>query len=198
MCIVRPLTLFRAVRPPPGGFRWWLAAPWKLVTQEVAMRLIDRRVLASFVCLALGSVFFVGSVFAQSDPAVGTWNLNAAKSRYSPGPAPKTNVITIVAVDNGLKVTGQGTDAEGKPTSINYTVTYDGKDKPVTGSPDYDTTSGKRINASTTEQTRKMEGKMMQTQKREVSADGKTMTITTRGKDKAGRTINNVAIFDKQ
>jgi hypothetical protein len=174
------------------------AALERLVKQEVTMRFIDRRVLASVVCLALGSMFFVGSVFAQSDPAVGTWKLNPAKSRYSPGPVPKSNVITIVAVENGLKVSGQGMDAAGKPTSINYTVTYDGKEKPVTGSPDYDSTSGKRINASTTEQTRKREGKMVQTQKREVSADGKTMTITTRGKDKDGKTINNVAVFDKQ
>jgi hypothetical protein len=162
------------------------------------MRHIDRRVLASVVCLALGSVLFGGSAFAQSDPAVGTWTLNAAKSRYSPGPAPKTNVITIVAVDNGLKITGQGTDAEGKPTSINYTVTYDGKDKPVTGSPDYDATSGKRIDANTTELTRKKEGKTVQTATRKISADGKTMTVTSRGKTASGKPLNNVAVYGKK
>jgi hypothetical protein len=162
------------------------------------MRLIDRRVLASVVCLVLSSLLFAGSALAQSDPAVGTWKLNASKSRYRPGPMPKANLITIVAVENGLKVSGQGTDAAGKPTSINYTVTYDGKDKPVTGSPDYDSTAGKRINASTTEQTRMKEGKMVQTQRREVSADGKTMTITTKGKDAHGTTFLNVAVFDKQ
>ena len=162
------------------------------------MRLIDRRVLASVVSLALGSVLFVASAFAQGDPAVGTWKLNPVKSRYRPGPVPKANLLTIVAVENGLKVSGQGTGADGKPTSINYTVTYDGKDKPVTGSPDYDSTSGKRINANTTEQTRKKEGKMVQTQRREVSADGKTMTITTKGKDVHGTTILNVAVFEKQ
>jgi len=162
------------------------------------MKLIDRRVLASVAGLALGSALFVGPVFAQSDPAAGTWKLNAAKSRYSPGPAPKTNVITIAAVDNGLKVTGQGTDAEGKPTSINYTVTFDGKDKPVTGSPDYDATSGKRIDANTTELTRKKEGKTVQTATRKISADGKTMTVTSRGKTPSGKPLNNVAVFEKQ
>ena len=162
------------------------------------MRRIDRRVLASVVCLALGSVFLVGSVFAQSDPAVGTWKLNVAKSRYSPGPAPKSNLVTIVAVENGLKITGQGTDADGKPTSLSYTVTYDGKDKPVTGSPDYDATSGKRIDASTTELTRKKEGKMVQTATRKISADGKTMTVTSRGKTTSGKPLNNVAVFEKQ
>jgi hypothetical protein len=162
------------------------------------MRRIDRRVLASVVCLALGSVFLVGSVFAQSDPAVGTWKLNVAKSRYSPGPPPKTNLVTIVAVENGLKITGQGTDADGKPTSLSYTVTYDGKDKPVTGSPDYDATSGKRVDASTTELTRKKEGKTVQTATRKISADGKTMTVTSRGKTPSGKPLNNVAVFEKQ
>jgi hypothetical protein len=160
------------------------------------MRLTARRVLASLAMAGL--VLLATPALAQEDPAAGTWKLNPAKSRYSPGPVPKSNVITIAAVENGLKVSGQGTDGAGKPTTLNYTVTYDGKEKPVTGSPDYDSTSGKRINASTTEQTRKLEGKMVQTQKREVSADGKTMTITTRGKDKDGRTINNVAIYEKQ
>jgi hypothetical protein len=162
------------------------------------MRLMARRILASVVSLALGSLLFAGSALAQSDPAVGTWKLNPEKSRYTPGPVPKSNVITITAVENGLKVSGQGIDGAGKPTSLSYTVTYDGKEKPVTGSPDYDSTAGKRISANVTEQTRKREGREVQTQKREVSADGKTMTITTRGKDKAGRTINNVAVFEKQ
>jgi hypothetical protein len=160
------------------------------------MTLNARRLLASFASFVL--LAGATPAVAQSDPAVGTWKLNPAKSRYSPGPVPKSNVLTITAVENGLKVSGQGTDGAGKPTSVNYTVTYDGSEKPVTGSPDYDSTSGKRINASTTEQTRKLEGKIVQTQKREVSADGKTMTITTRGKDKAGRTINNIAVFEKQ
>ena len=159
------------------------------------MRVTRGRLLASVVCLVVSAA---APLLAQTDPAIGTWKLNAAKSRYTPGPVPKSNTITIVAVAGGIKVSGQGTDAAGKPTSVNYTLTFDGKDHAVTGSPDYDSTSGKRINANTTEQSRKKEGKTVQTAKREVSADGKTMTITTRGKDASGRTINNIAIFEKQ
>ena len=47
---------------------------------------------------------------AQGDPAVGTWKLNVAKSRYSPGPAPKSNVITIAAAGDTLKISSQGVD----------------------------------------------------------------------------------------
>ena len=161
------------------------------------MRVAVGRVLASVVCL-VASFAVTAPLVAQTDPAVGSWKLNPAKSRYSPGPVPKSNVITVAAVDNGIKVSAKGIGGDDKPTSTNYTVTYDGKEKPVTGSPDFDSTSGKRINANTTEQTRKREGKVVQTQKREISADGKTMTITTHGTDKAGHTINNIAVYEKQ
>ena len=159
------------------------------------MRVARGRIIASVVCLVVSAAV---PLLAQTDPAVGTWKLNPAKSRYSPGPVPKSNLITIVAIDNGIKVSGKGTDGAGKPTSIDYTLTFDGKEKPVTGSPDYDSTTGKRINANTTEQTRKKGGNMVQTAKREISADGKTMTITTRGKDASGRAVNNIGIFEKQ
>jgi hypothetical protein len=162
------------------------------------MRLIDRRVLASVAGLALGSVIFAGPAFAQSDPAVGTWKLNGAKSRYSPGPAPKSNVITIAVAGDTLKISSQGIDASDKPTTTNYTATFDGKDNKITGNPAYDTVSHKRIDANTTEQTRKKEGKTVQTAIRKISADGKTMTVTSRGTTDGGKALNNVAVYEKQ
>jgi len=162
------------------------------------MRLIDRRILASVVCLAVGSVCFAGSAFAQSDPAAGTWKLNPAKSRYSPGPAPKSNVITIVVAGDTLKISSQGIDGSGKPTATNYTATFDGKDNKMTGNPAYDTVSHKRIDANTTEQTRKKEGKTVQTAIRKISADGKTMTVTSRGQTESGKPLNNVVVYEKQ
>ena len=152
-------------------------------------------VLLGGLSLVIGST---RAVSAQSDPAVGTWKLNVAKSKYVPGPAPKSNMITITAAASGLHVVAKGEDAKGSPTSIDYTATFDGKDAPVKGAPAYDTTAMKRVDANTTEQTRKKEGKTVQTVTRKISADGKTMTVTTRGKDEAGRTLNTVAVYDRQ
>ena len=159
------------------------------------MRLPTGRIVVSAVAVLLVSASFAS---AQSDPAIGSWKINLAKSKYNPGPAPKSNAITIAAVPNGMKVTAKGEDAAGKPTGIDYTATFDGKDMPVKGAPAYDTVSLKRIDANTTEQTRKKEGKSVQTARRVISADGKTMTVTTRGKDESGRTLNTVAVYDKQ
>jgi type IV secretory pathway protease TraF len=160
------------------------------------MRLPQGRIVVSFV--AVMALALAGIALAQSDPAVGTWKLNTAKSKYDPGPMPKSNTITITAVPNGVHVVARGEDAKGQPTGIDYTATFDGKDAPVKGAPGYDTTSLKRVDANTTEQIRKKDGKMVQTVTRKVSADGKTMTVTTRGKDENGRALNTVAVYDKQ
>src|SRR5262245_55271468 len=150
------------------------------------------RLLAA-VGVVIGSV----AVLAQADPAVGTWKLNPAKSKYDPGPVPKSQTIVIVASGSDLKISSTGIDGEGKPTSVGYTTSGD-KDVPVTGSLAYDQTAMKRIDKNTTEQTRKKSGKVVQTARRAISADGKTMTVTTTGTDEKGRKINNVGVFEKQ
>jgi hypothetical protein len=160
------------------------------------MRLPQDRIVASVVAVMV--LAFAGIALAQTDPAVGTWKLNTAKSKYDPGPVPKSNTITITAVANGIHVAAKGENAAGQPTGIDYTTTYDGKDSPVKGAAAYDTVSTKRVDANTSETIRKKDGKQVQTATRKISADGKTMTVTTRGKDESGRTLNTVAVYDKQ
>ena len=138
------------------------------------------------------------AAFAQSDPAIGTWRLNAAKSKYNPGPPPKSQTLTITVAGNGITVMSRGTDGAGKPLATDYTVAFDGKDVPVKGSPSYDMTSAKRVDANTTELTRRKGGKVVQTSRRVVSADGKTMTITTSGVNENGDRISNIGVFEKQ
>ncbi len=150
--------------------------------------------------LFLGAmVVFSQSGSAQADPSVGTWQLNVAKSKYDPGPAPKSNTITIEAAGQGVKVSTKGVDAAGNPTSTQYTTAYDGKDSPViTGSQDYDAVNFKRIDARTIEGTRMKAGKVVQTYSRVVSQDGKVMTITTKGTNAKGQKVNNVVVYEKQ
>jgi hypothetical protein len=164
------------------------------------MRSLRKSVIASVVLVG-GLSLVIGSsraVFAQSDPAIGTWKLNVAKSKYNPGAPPRSQTITITAAGNGITVMSRGTDSAGKPLATDYTVAFDGKDVPVKGSPSYDMTSAKRVDANTTELTRRKGGKVVQTARRMVSADGKTMTITTTGVNESGDRINNVGVFEKQ
>ena len=135
---------------------------------------------------------------AQSDPFVGTWVLNVAKSTYTPGPPPKNQTSIYEAAGQGVKVTTKGTGADGQPTSTQFTANYDGKDSPVTGNPDWDATALKRIDTYTVEFTRKRAGKVVQTGSNVVSKDGKTRTVTTKGVDAKGRQINNIAVYEKK
>jgi len=151
---------------------------------------------------ALGVVLVVAdivSVSAQaSDPRVGTWKLNVAKSTYSPGPPPQSGTLKVEASTQGEKVTADGINAAGTPTMTRYTANFDGKDHPLAGVPNADTVSLKRIDARTSERTDKKDGKVVQTLTRVVSQDGKTMTVTTKGTNAQGQTVNNVAVWEKQ
>jgi hypothetical protein len=148
---------------------------------------------------ALGVIVVAALLAAQgSDPRVGTWNLNVAKSKYNPGPAPKSQVLTIEAAGAGEKVTSEMVSASGEKTSTSYTATFDGKPHPLTGSPTADSVTLKRIDSHTTERVDSKGGKTVTTYHRVVSKDGKTMTVTTKGTDAKGQPTNNVVVFEKK
>jgi hypothetical protein len=124
--------------------------------------------------------------------------LNVAKSKYSPGPAPQALTVKVEPSGQGEKVTAEFVNADGTRTTTEYTANFDGKDNSLTGSQIADTVSLKRINARTTDRTDKKGGKVAQTLRRVVSQDGKTMTVTTKGTNAQGQAVNNVAVFEKE
>ena len=152
-------------------------------------------------CLTVALATLVaGTVLAQAaDPQVGTWKLNVAKSTYSPGPAPKSATTKIEAAGGGTKVIVDQQLPDGTTRHYEFTSNYDGKDSPITGNnPDADMVARTRVNANTVQTVSKKGGKVMTTQTSTVSADGKTRTVTTKGVNAAGQTVNNVAVYEKQ
>ena len=152
---------------------------------------------ATAFVIVLG-LFAVPLVAQGTDPMVGTWELNVAKSTYSPGPAPRSQSRTYVVAGQDVKATSKGVDATGKPTVSEWTVNYDGKDRPITGNPNADALSFKRIDAYTAESTQKRAGKVVLSATRTISKDGKVMTITTKGTDAKGQAVSNVEVFEKR
>ncbi len=162
------------------------------------MRLTIRRLVSSVACLGL-SALLVGAAFAQSDPQVGVWKINLAKSKYAPGPAPKSATTTIVAAGAGAKVTVDQVMADGAKRHYEFTANYDGKDSPVVGNnPDADMVARTRVNANTIQTISKKGGKVTTTQTSAVSSDGKTRTVATKGVNASGQQVNNVAVYEKQ
>lgn len=147
--------------------------------------------LIACVVLAFASV-----AQAQPDPAVGRWRLNLAKSKYAAGPAPSNLTVIIEAAGQGIKVTARSL-INGRVIETHYTAYVDGKDYPVSGSPDYDAVSLKR-NGLIVDGVRKKNGKVVQTYQRVISADRKTMTVATTGVNAAGDKLSSFAVFDRQ
>jgi hypothetical protein len=150
----------------------------------------------SAVALAL-AVVPAARVSAQ-DAFVGTWLLNVAKSKFTPGPAPKNQTAVYEVAGAGLKVTATGTDGAGNPISTSYTANFDGKDYPVTGNANYDAVMLKRVSANRIEFTRKKAGKVVQTGSIVVSKDGKTRTVTADGTNAGGVKMHSVSVYEKK
>ena len=136
---------------------------------------------------------------AQSkDPLLGTWTLNAAKSKYTPGPVPKSTTSIYEAAGKGYKITVKS-ETGGGAVQYSYTTYLDGKDSKVIGNnPNADTIGVKRIDARTLEAISKKGGKVTITQRNVVSADGKTRTVTTTGTDGFGQKVHNIALFERK
>src|SRR5215470_1398125 len=111
--------------------------------------------------LALGVILAAPTVdlSAQSDPRIGTWKLNATKSKFDPGPPPQSLTVKVEPSGKGEKVTAEIVNADGTRTTTVYTANFDGKDYPLTGSPTADMVALRRIDANTTERTDKKGGK---------------------------------------
>jgi len=141
----------------------------------------------------------VSAAAQPKDSFAGTWRLNVAKSKYTPGPTPKSITSTYEVAGRGYKISVKNEPASGPVSEYSYTTNADGKDSPVSGNnPNADMMAVKRIDAHTLETVSKKGGKVTITQRSVVSADGKTRTVTTTGTDGQGQKVNNVGVFDRQ
>ncbi len=147
------------------------------------------------ILLTLALCFVAALAFAS--PMMGTWKLNEAKSKFPPG-APKNNTVVYEAAGDNIKVTVDGVDASGKATHNEWTGKFDGKDYPLTGDPNADTRSYKKINGNTTELTNKKGDKVVAKGKIVISADGKSRTVTVTATDAKGKKVTYTAVYDKQ
>ena len=162
-----------------------------------------RSIVVCFAVLGLLALLTVPAMAA--DMLAGTWKLNVAKSKYSPGPPPQSNTVRFEGIDGGIKLTADGVDSQGKKTHNEYTAKYDGKDAPtkpmLDGKPNpnaADAVSYKKIDDYTYEVTAKLKGKTLNVARHVISKDGKTRTVTTVGTNAQGQKLNDATVFDKQ
>jgi hypothetical protein len=155
------------------------------------------RSLSILIFAFLVGLFTNGVVKATDDPSSGKWTMNPAKSKYDPGPAPKSSTTTIESDETKYKVDAHTVNADGTETHISFDAKTDGKDYPLSGMPNADMISVKRVDAKTIETTWKKDGKTVMKTHGVVSSDGKTRTVTFDGTDPQSHKVHNVVVFEK-
>lgn len=153
---------------------------------------------ARMILLALAFCFAgVAACYASDDANLGTWKLNEAKSKIPAG-APKNVTVVYTTEGDQFKCVVDGVDGEGKPAHNEWVGKFDGKDYELKGDPGADTRSLKMVDAHHYQLTNKKAGKPTTTGTVEISADGKTRTVSTHSTTAGGKKLTTVFVYDKQ
>ena len=149
--------------------------------------------------IVVGVWLSAGTATAQpSDPWIGTWRLNVARSSFNPGPPPRVQTIDIQSREgDGLYVVTNGVDAAGRPTHTERLAKFDGRDYPAQGFEQPTTQAFTRVDDRSYAIVSKAGGRIITRTRVTVSSDGRTMTTVTTG-DVGQGPINNTQVLEKQ
>ena len=159
------------------------------------MRLGLVRSTAGFAICVSAALGF--ALAAQTDPMIGDWKLNVAKSKYSPGPPPRSSALNVHQFGEGLMAMFDNVNANGKSVQPMFTVICNGRSHAVTGAANADAMSCRRPNPNTQEYTNMKGGRVTSTGTIVISQDGRTMTFTSKGTNANGP-VDNVAVYERQ
>ena len=148
---------------------------------------------------AVGLLVVSIALWGASDPIIGTWKLNPAKSKDTAGRIPSSLVYTYSAQKDGMiKLTRDEISDQGQSRHTEWLGKFNGKDYPNTGSPEADTMSVKQVDSRNFEFAVKKQGQVVATQKTFISDDGKTLTNVNSSKDAKGQPRSYTAVFERQ
>ena len=144
------------------------------------------------------------SLLAASDPFVGIWKLNTHKSKFQ-ADAPGFFFVTmqIEEVGNGLKSTASGADGEGIASDLTFSCQLDATPckvtamTPLRSASAIDTVTLRRVSPRTIVATGARNGKPVYSDRRVVSADGKTMTVVRNGVTADGKKYESTLVLER-
>jgi len=125
-------------------------------------------------------VLAASAALAADLPYAGKWKLNVAKSDFG------ESTVTFAQTASGqMQFTAVGQS---------YTFQADGKDYPsLFGS----TAAWKKLDTNTWETAIKQNGKPLSTDTTKLSADGKTLTVNSKGPKPAGGTFDQTTVYER-
>lgn len=123
----------------------------------------------------------VGMVLAwgQDDPFLGTWKLDPARSKFSGETALKAMTVTWQKDGTGFRVSTEGLRADGRGIRESYVAYYDGKEYKNQGPWNFDAVVNRQLDRHTREDSFTKDKRPFGVIRRQVSADGKEMRVTS-------------------
>jgi hypothetical protein len=151
-------------------------------------------IVASALCVVVTAL---QAAQPEVDSSAGTWKLNVAKSSFAQNPAPASATRIYTVTPEGTRLVIEEEFADGRKTRVDTRITYDGKPHAVSNR-DYDSIASRRVNSNETLADLLLNGKVIGSLRREVSADGKTMKINYLIHKPDGTTVSSVSVYERQ
>jgi hypothetical protein len=145
--------------------------------------------------LGASAILAAGSALA-ADPIIGSWKLNQDKSKFDPGPAPKSATRVYTETGEVYTLESNITAADGKNAVTR--VQYRQGEMKITDEAGVDTIAAKKINANTWDFELKSGGKVVGKVHRVVSTDGKSLSVHNTGTLPGGGMGDDRLVYDKQ
>jgi hypothetical protein len=150
--------------------------------------------------LTASACIFAEAARAQTGLFVGRWKLNVTKSKFISGPLRTSETRILVPSPEGLKVNIKLVNDDGSIQEFEYTASLNGKTYHISGQGPYgaDAIAASFAAPNAFESILKRDGKIVAKSTTVVSADGKVLTIATKGKDDSGNQFVSIAVYDRQ
>jgi hypothetical protein len=157
------------------------------------MQARTRKMALFSVVVVASAVVLGGTAFAQSNPFIGTWTLNVAKSQFGPGLSPTRGTLVIEKAQEADSVKFATTAIV--QMTWPYSAHFDSSEQQV---PQVDSIAVKRAGANTSAFTIKERGRVGRTGKIVVSRDRKLLTVTATWANAEGQKVHSVQVYDRQ
>jgi hypothetical protein len=151
------------------------------------------------IALALALLVQSAAAHPVIDAWFGTWTLNLAKSTYVPGPPPYSRAQYVIEPwKDGVKVTYDMVYPRGGTTHWEWTGTFDGQPYPLQGIDEYVTYAYQRADDRTYDVVVRIDDRAAGVSSVTLSADSKSITTTTTGRDASGRVVTTTSVYEKK
>jgi len=129
---------------------------------------------------------------------LGVWKLVPDQSKFEPGPPPRSETRSYRKTPEGIVALVETTDQKGMVHTISYPWSVDDTEHRMMGSELLDTIRLSQIDNLTAEASLRHGTKVLATERRSISADGKIMTIIMTDMTSEERPITVRAVYEKQ